>query len=120
MAWSPLVELVSLDQAKDRIKLPLDSDAEDDAIQLQLYIAHEAVMDFLTQRVSDQDDWEAEADAWTADTAPKRVLGAILEQFAFQYRFRGDDVEALKLTGDNALCPTAAALLKRLRDPAIG
>jgi hypothetical protein len=49
------------------------------------------------------------------------VIGAILEQFAFQYRFRGDDVEALlKRTGDDVLCPNAAALLKRLRDPAIG
>lgn len=120
MAWSPLVELVTLDQAKDRIKLPLDVDAEDDALSLQLQIAHEAVMDFLTQRVSDQDAWELEVDAWTADTAPRRVLGAILEQFAFQYRFRGDDVEALKRTGDDALCPNAAALLKRFRDPAIG
>ena len=45
MAWSPLVELVTLDQAKERIKLPLDVDAEDDALALQLQIAHEAVME---------------------------------------------------------------------------
>jgi hypothetical protein len=123
MAWSPLVELVTLEQAKQRVKLPdygSQLTPEDEALQLQLLIAHEVVMDFLTQRVTDQDAWEAEVDAWDADTAPRRVIGAILEQFAFQYRFRGDDVEALKRTGDEVLCPTAAALLKRLRDPAVG
>ena len=121
MAWSPAVEIVTLDQAKERVKLPLDFDGEDDALSLQLLIAHEAVMDYLAQRV-DEDalaEWVAEVDAWDADTAPRRVIGAILEQFAFQYRFRGDDAEALKLTGDDAVCPTAARLLKRLRDPAI-
>jgi hypothetical protein len=120
MAWSPLVELVTLDQAKDRLKLPLDSDAEDDALTLQLQIAHESVMDFLAQRVSDQDTWQAEVDAWDAETAPKRVIGAILEQVAFQYRFRGDDVESNARDKDDVLCPNAAALLKRFRDPAIG
>lgn len=119
MAWSPLVELVTLVQAKGRVKLPIDSDAEDEDLILQLLIAHESVLDFLTQRVSDMDAWEIEVDAWTATTAPKRVLGAILEQFAYQYRFRGDDPEALRRSGDEAVCPTAAALLKRFRDPAL-
>ena len=123
MAWSPLVELVTLEQAKQRVKLPdygSPLTPEDEALQLQLLIAHEVVMDFLTQRVSDQDVWEAEVDTWDADTAPKRVIGAILEQFAFQYRFRGDDVETLKRPADDVLCLNAAALLKRFRDPAIG
>ena len=123
MAWSPLVQLVTLEQAKQRVKLPdygSPVTAEDEALLLQLLIAHEAVMDFLTQRVSDQDAWQAEVDAWDADTAPRRVVGAILEQFAFQYRFRGDDEDAMKRTGDDVLCPNAAALLKRFRDPAIG
>lgn len=121
MAWSPLVELVTLDQAKQRLKLPLDTDLEDDDLMLQLVIAHEGVMDYLSQRVSDQDVWQAEVDEWTADTAPRRVVGAILEQVAFTYRFRGDDLEALKSrTGDQVLCPNALALLYRFRDPAIG
>ena len=59
-------------------------------------------------------------DAWDADTAPKRVLGAILEQFAFQYRFRGDDVESNDRDRHAVLCPNAEALLTRFRDPAIG
>jgi hypothetical protein len=123
MAWSPLVELVTLEQAKQRVKLPdygSPITAEDEALMLQLLVAHEVVMDYLAQRVSDQEDWQATVDAWDADTAPKRVIGAILEQFAFQYRFRGDDVEALKRPADDVLCPNAAALLKRFRDPAIG
>ena len=119
--WSPAVELVSLDQAKERVKLSLDFDGEDDALTVQLLIAHEAVLDYVAQRIDEdeQDEWQAVVDEWDADTVPQRVKGAILEQFAFQYRYRGDDAEALKLTGDDAICPTAARLLKRLRDPAI-
>jgi hypothetical protein len=121
MAWSPLVELVTLDQAKAHLKLPsISPDPEDDDLSLKLLIAHESVMDYLTQRVSDQDAWQATVDGWDADTAPRRVIGAILEQFAFQYRFRGDDVESNARDGDQVLCPNAAALLKRFRDPAIG
>jgi len=119
MAWSPLVELVTLDQAKERIKLSLDIDTEDEALAIQLLVSHEEVMDFVSQRVSDQTTWQSEVDAWDADTAPKRVIAAILEQFAFHYRFRGDDAEALRLSGDEVLCPTALRLLKRLRDPAV-
>lgn len=119
MAWSPLVELVTLDQAKQRVKLSLDIDTEDDDLSLMLLLSHEEVMDFVAQRVSEQDDWQTEVDAWDADTAPKRVLGAILEQFAFHYRFRGDDEGAQQFSGDEVLCPPALRLLKRLRDPAL-
>jgi hypothetical protein len=118
MAWSPLVELVTLDQAKAHLKLPLDLTAEDDDLNLKLLIAHEVVMDYLTQRLEDEDtvgDWEAEVDAWTAGTAPKRVLGAILDQFAQLYRYRGDEPGL----DPNAISPGAASLLKRFRDPAV-
>lgn len=119
MAWSPLVELVTLDQAKQRVKLSLDIDTEDDDLTQMLLVSHEEVMDFVAQRVLDSEDWQTEVDAWDADTAPRRVIGAILEQFAYHYRFRGDDEEAQKLAGDEVLCPLALRLLKRLRDPAL-
>ena len=120
MAWSPQQELVTLEEAKDRIKLSQDIDTEDAALQLQLLIAHAAVMDFVRQRISGQAEWQAEIDTWDADTTNPLVRGAILEQFAYQYRFRSDDEESQKQSGDEAVCPRAQSLLKRLRDPAIG
>jgi len=111
--------LVTLAQVKQRLKLPLDSDTEDDDLQLQLEIAHEVVMDFVAQRISDQATWQTTADAWTADTAPRRVKGAILAQVAWLYRFRGDDTETPAREPGAAICPESAALLMRLRDPAL-
>ena len=119
MAWSPLQELVTLDQLKQRLKLPLDTDTEDEDLQLQLEIAHEVAMDFIAQRVSGQAAWQSTADGWTAETAPRRVKGAILAQAVWLYRFRGDDVETAKRPEGSAICPESAALLMRLRDPAL-
>jgi hypothetical protein len=128
MAWSPLVELVTLDQAKQHLKLSLDADSEDDDLQLKLFVAHELVIDYLTQRVSDADAWSATVSAWTAETAPKRVLAAILVQFAHLYTFRGDDGPnevggrwKAEVQGDiGAISPDVIMLLYRFRDPAIG
>lgn len=117
MAWSPLVEIVNLDQAKQHAKLPLDFDGEDDDLTLKLLLAHENVFDYLTQRVSDEDEWEAEVDAWTADTAPIRVKGAILAEFAYLYRNRGDG--QFQLASGAVVCPEAERLLLRFRDPAV-
>ena len=119
MAWSPLQELVTLIQAKQRLKLPLDTDAEDDDLQLHLEIAHEVCLDFIAQRVSDLATWQATADAWTADTCPKRVKGAILAQVVWSYSFRGDDVNTPERAPGVAICREAEALLMRLRDPAL-
>lgn len=124
MAWSPLVELVTLDQAKAHLKLPLDVTAEDDDLQLKLYIAHEVCMDYLSQRlvVEDDedseeayDDWIDTVNAWTSETVPKRVIGAILDQFAQLYRYRGDEAGI----NPHGISPGAEMLLKRFRDPAV-
>jgi hypothetical protein len=118
VAWSPLVEIVTLDQAKAHLKLPLDLTADDDDLNLKLLIAHEICFDYLTQRLEDEDeegDWEATVDAWTASTAPKRVIGAILDQFAQLHRYRGDEPGL----DPHAISPGAASLLKRFRDPAV-
>ena len=119
MAWSPLQELVTLDQFKQRLKLSLDTDFEDEDLQLQLEIAHEVCMDFIAQRISGLAAWQSTADGWTIDTVPKRVKGAILAQAVWLYRFRGDDTETPKRPEGSAICPEAAALLMRLRDPAL-
>lgn len=129
MAWSPLVELVTLDQVKQRLKLPLDTTAEDDDLNLHLLIAHEEVMDYVTQRLVVEDDEDSEAehdewietvDGWTAETAPKRVLGAILAQSVYRYRYRGDDEKAPSREQGQTLCREAENLLYRLRDPGVG
>src|SRR5678816_3414288 len=125
MAWSPLQEFVTLEQAKSHLKLSLDADTEDEDLQTKLFVAHEVVMDYLTQRVSSASDWEATVQAWTADTVPKRVIAAILIQFGELYRDRGDSDtnEVLgrwkaETAGEfGALSPTVVKLLYRLRDP---
>lgn len=116
MAWSPLQEIVTLDEAKLAAKLPLDVDTEDDDLIRRLLIAHESVFDYLTQRISDADEWEATVDTWTPETAPMRVKGAIVAEFVYTYRHRGDDANV----GTTApVCPEAKRLLDRFRDPAI-
>lgn len=120
MAWaSPLPEFVTLDQLKQRLKLPLEHFEEDDDLLLQLEIAHEMVMDFIAQRVSGLAAWQATADAWTESTVPRRVKGAILAQAVWLYRFRGDDTDTPARPAGSAICPESAALLMRLRDPAL-
>jgi len=119
MAWSPLQELVTLDQVKDRLRIPRTHLAEDEDLQLQLEIAHEVCMDFIAQRVSGLAAWQSTADGWTASTVPRRVVGAILAQTVWLYRFRGDDTDTPERNEGAAICKEAAALLMRLRDPAI-
>jgi hypothetical protein len=119
MAWSPLQELVTLDTAKSHLRLSLDVDSEDDDLNLKLQIAHENVMDYLSQRISDQDAWQETVDGWNEDTVPKRVVGAILEEFSFLYRFRGDDEQKAPEHEGDSVCPGAKRLLVRFRDPAL-
>ena len=129
--WSPLQELVTLDQAKAHLRLPILPavspavvSVDDEDLQMKLLAAHEIVFDYLTQRISDSDSWEAVVDSWTADTAPRRVIAAILVQFTDLYRFRGDDSEEYARGSaykrqEGALNPAVVALLYRLRDPAV-
>lgn len=116
---SPLQELVTLDQAKQRIKVPISFADDDDDLQLQLEIAHEVCLDFIAQRVSSLATWQATVDTWTVDNCPRRVKGAILAQFVWLYSFRGDDKDTPARIEGAAICPESAALLMRLRDPAL-
>jgi len=117
MSWTDAQELVTLKQAKQHLKLPLDVHDEDDDMKLKLLAAHALVMHYVTQRVSGGTAWEATVDAWTEDTAPKQVLAAILVQFGELYRSRGDDVRQEHPMG--TLHPYVVSLLYRLRDPAM-
>lgn len=110
--------LITLKQAKQHVKSPLDIVDEDADLQLKLEIAEQLVLDYVKQNREDNDAWATTVDAWTALTAPKQVLGAILVQFAELYRFRGDD-EDLPARPMGVLCPQAMAMVYRLRDPAV-
>jgi predicted DNA-binding protein (UPF0278 family) len=118
MAWSPSIEIVTLEQAKEHLKLPLDITAEDDDLQIKLYIAHELVIDYLTQKLDDDvhDEWIETMETWTEATAPKRVIGAILYQFSELYRYRGDEPAVREVA---TLAPAMRLLLDRMRDPLV-
>lgn len=110
--------LVTLAQAKAHLKLPTVT-TDDRDLQAKLDAAHEIVGDYIKQRRDDDDGvtWAETVDAWDADSAPKRVLQAVLLQFADLYRFRGDDEGAKR--GQGELSAAVTALLYRLRDPAV-
>lgn len=118
-------DLVTLRQAKAHLNLPADVSVGDADIKLKLAVAHDLVADYLKQRRDDDSGvaWAATVDAWTAETAPPRVLQAVLLQFADLYRFRGDDDQigwsSNQARGQGELAQGVTALLYRLRDPAI-
>jgi hypothetical protein len=114
------VDVVTLRQAKAHLNLPADVSVGDADLKLKLAVAHDLVADYLKQRRDDDSGvaWAATVDAWDADTAPPRVLQAVLLQFADLYRFRGDDTD-MPARGPGELAQGVTALLYRLRDPAI-
>jgi hypothetical protein len=113
-------ELVSLDQLKAHLRVSASVTAEDDDLQMKLDQAHEAVLDFVKQRISDAVTWEAEVDAWTDETVPKRVVAAILRMAGYLYQDRGDmapqDWPKLEL---GELPRDVVMLLYRQLDPAL-
>jgi hypothetical protein len=112
-------ELVTLEQAKARLRLPAIVDEEAD-LQSLLDAAHGILEDHVKQRISGADDWELEVDAWTDETAPQLMIQAILLQFGAMVRFRGDDEPGTKIGYDeNGLAIGVAGYLRRLKDPAI-
>ncbi len=118
---SPLPTIVTLAQAKSAARITAVT--EDDDLYLRLEIAHEWCLEYLNNRLEDDDtdgDWLATMLTWDEDNAPRQVKGAILHTFVHLTRFRGDDAagEAPELT--NGLPPLARAMLDRLRDPTIG
>lgn len=84
--------LVTLEQAKKQLRLPVDESYEDDAINQKIGAAQRIVIDYISDDTDT--DWTATIAAWTDDTVPEDVEEAILLMLTFLYHFRGDDPEA--------------------------
>ena len=111
-----MADLVTLEQANKRLRLP---PGEDDDRRLMLAQAEARVLRFVRQRLGDTSDtWAAEVDAWTDETAPPEVTLAILLLFGWIYRWRGDDDNAPKVE-QGRLPVEVEACLWPLRDPAV-
>lgn len=98
--------LVTLEQAKTHLGVPLaftDSDAD---IALKVSQASDTVLDYLKSR-ADPD--------WSSDTVPGPVQQATLLFVTHFYENRGADMRA-----DEAVWKAVERLLMRLRDPAWG
>jgi hypothetical protein len=114
-------ELVSLDQLKEHLKLGTGS-AQDDDLQTKLEVAQEMVLDYINQRLDTAEAlvWGAAIEAWTDETAPKRVRAAILQMAAWLYKYRGDAAPQDAPVLDPGDLPRDVKMyLWRLRDPAI-
>lgn len=106
-------DLVMLDAAKAWIRRT--DTHEDPVLDLILAQAHEMVLAVVKDRVGDTTAWEAEVDAWTEADVPAQVQAAILAQFAFLERYRGDE-QAPPQKGP--LSDQAMNYISRLTDPA--
>lgn len=108
--------LVTLDEAK--LQTNVRSDDHDESLQLYLDIAEEVVIDHVNQRLQDEDGvWAATVAAWTSETVPERVRGAILLLTADLWGHRGDDEDPRREYG--RLPQRVIALLQPLRDPTL-
>ena len=115
---SPLPTLVTLAQAKKAANITTVEG--DDDLYLRLEIAPDLVLDYLANRIDDTDDaWLDTVIAWTEDTAPRRVVGAILHTFVHLQRFRGDDDAKLQPALEDGMPPLVRMMLDRLRDPTV-
>lgn len=109
------LDLVTLDQAKRQVKLPLDDTYQDDEMLPLLTVAHAIIADYLE---STDTTWLAVMDAWTEDTLPGYIRIAILLQFAELWRYRGDEAEQ-PVREPGHLSPMIRAFLARSRMPVL-
>jgi hypothetical protein len=117
---SPLPSIVTLAQAKKAARITSFDD--DDDLYLRLEIAHEWCLEYLNNRLEDDDtdgDWLDTMLAWDSSNAPRQVKGAILHTFVHLVRYRGDDAANEQPALENSLPPLARAMLDRYRDPTI-
>lgn len=115
---SPLPSIVSLQEAKDAAYITTDDNNAD--LQLRLEVAHELCLDYLDNRIDNDEDWPETLAGYTSDTAPRRLKGAILHTFVHLQRFRGDDDEKTNPKLEDARLPAhVRMMLDRLRDPTV-
>jgi hypothetical protein len=105
--------LITLDQAKTQIRVPLASTEYDDDLTLKVEHATSIVLDYLNRS---EDDWIIGSPAASpADTEFPIVQAAILEVLSNLWRHRGDDG-----TQDGPLTARVVNMLRGLRLPALG
>lgn len=116
---SPLPDIVTLAQAKQAAHI---TTFEDDAdLSLRLEVAHELCLEYLNNRIDDDDDeWLDTILAWDGDNAPRSVKGAILHLFVYLARFRGDDDAKIQPELEHGNLPAhVRMMLDRWRDPTV-
>jgi hypothetical protein len=108
-----VASLISLDQAKIQLRLPIASTEYDDDLSLKVESATAIVVDYLNRS---EDDWIVGSPAASpADYELPIVQAAILEVLANLWRHRGDEG-----TQDGPLTARVVNMLRGLRIPAIG
>lgn len=116
---SPLPSIVTLAEAKQAAFITTNNGDADLALRLE--VAHELCLDYLDNRIEDDDDaWHDTLLAWDEGNAPRRVKGAILATFVYLQRFRGDDNDKDQQQLEHAQLPAPVRMmLDRLRDPTV-
>lgn len=105
--------LITLDQAKTQIRVPLDSVEYDEDLELKIEHATALVVDFLNRN---EDDWVAGSpQASPSDQEFPLVQAAVLEVLTNLWRHRGDDG-----TADGPMTKRVELMLRGIRIPAIG
>jgi hypothetical protein len=116
-------EVITLTQAKQHLRMPLDVHQDDDSLYVLLEIAHGLVFDKCKSYCSDDEDVSAAqyavVDAWTSDTAPAGVRAAILETLSDLDRNRGDASNRDTAPRYHSLSPRAEGFLALVRDPVL-
>ena len=118
--------IVGLPLLKAHLRLGSATD-EDEVLQTYLDHAEALVLDYVRQRVGDEDEaaaWAATVETWAASPPPEdippQVPAAILRMATDLYRFRGDDVDGSGSQYEpGALPPHITTMLYRFRDPAL-
>ena len=114
-----MATLVTLQQAKDYLRLATPAGhADDAALQLTLDAAENGILDYLSPYPEDA----ARVIGWGPGAAPPIVPQMILFQCGEYWRFRGDDPEGGSVRRDlerGDLHPLVVGALRRLRTPVI-
>jgi len=105
--------LITLDQAKTQLRLPIDSIEYDDDLTVKIEHATAIVVDYLDRN---EDDWAAGSPQGSpADQEFPIVQAAILEVLTNLWRHRGDEG-----TQDGPLTARVTNMLRGLKVPALG
>lgn len=111
--------LVTLDEAKMHLRLPLTDTTQDGDLTQKTDAAEAIILDFLNLTPA----MRTTTSAWTAGTVPLPVKHAILLELGELWFGRGDDPEAPVRQPDDGtadLAPAIVGLLRRVQPKVIG